>query len=240
MWMEEAFMTLEELKSKYPVIIPYIEHMPEELKKKYTVRVFPPGHIIHQKHYLLDYFGIVCSGSNRVVNEFENGNMFMIEKNDAIDFIGEVTILAGMKETSVTIETMTESVVLMISRKDFEHWISQDIWFLRQVTQKVAFKLYRSSYNNGAKLFYPPNFLLLDYLLKYAKEYNLQKNKSISVKKTRQQLYEELGITVKTLNRTIYKLKEEELISVEKGKIVMSYDQYERAKKEIKYYIKGN
>ena len=55
----------------------------------------------------------------------------MIEKNEAIDFIGEVTILADKPNTSVTIETLTDCVVFMISRADFEMWIAQDIPFLR-------------------------------------------------------------------------------------------------------------
>ncbi|PNV63282.1 Crp/Fnr family transcriptional regulator [Clostridium sp. chh4-2] len=231
-------MTLEELTVKYPKVEPYIRNMPEEIKKRYTIKKFPPGHIIHQKHFALDYFGIVCNGDHRVINEFENGNVFMIEKNEPIDFVGEVTILAGMAETSVTIETITECTILMISRKDFESWIEQDIHFLRLVAQKVAFKLYRSSYTNGAKLFYPPNFLLLDYLLKYAKEKGIEGEKQVVVTKTRQELNEELGMTVKTINRTIGKLKEDGLVSMRKGKMVMDLEQYERGKKEIVYYVK--
>lgn len=49
----------------------------------------------------------------------------MIEKNEPIDFVGEVTILAGMEKTSVTIETLTETTVVYFPRKDFEDWIVQ-------------------------------------------------------------------------------------------------------------------
>ena len=41
----------------------------------------------------------------------------MIETNRAIDFIGEVTILAEMPRTSVTIEAVTECTVIYISPK---------------------------------------------------------------------------------------------------------------------------
>lgn len=66
----------------------------------------------------------------------------MIEKNEPIDFVGEVTILAEMEKTSVTIETLTETTVVYFSRKDFEDWISQDIQLLRLVAHKIAYKLY--------------------------------------------------------------------------------------------------
>ncbi|CVI72144.1 cAMP-activated global transcriptional regulator CRP [Clostridiales bacterium CHKCI001] len=230
-------MTLEQLLKEVPDLEEYIRYMPEELNHRYTIRIIPPGVIIHQKHAILDYFGIVCKGEHRVINEFENGNVFMIEKNEPIDFIGEVTILANKKESSVTIETLTECTILYFSRKDFEQWIACDIHFLRLVSQKVAYKLYRSSYNRGDRLFYPPTFLLLDYLIKYIKGKKITE-KGIILPKTRQQLYEELGITIKTINRTIKRLKEDDLIGIQKGKITMNKIQYERALKEIHYYVK--
>lgn len=231
-------MTLEELVKKYPKVEPYIRDMPDDIRMRCTIRTFPPGYIIHQKQFQLDCFGIVCSGNHRCINEFENGNIFMIEKNEPIDFIGEVTILAGMEETSVTIQTLTACTVLMISRKDFERWIEQDIRFLRLVAQKVAYKLYRSSYNRGARLFYPPSFLMLDYLLKYGHECGIKEGRSMTVKKTRQELCEELGMTVKTINRTIARLKEDGLVSICKGKMVVDYEQYERGREELKLYMK--
>ena len=230
-------MTLEELIQTYPEVSTYFEYMPEELKTRYTIRKFPPGTIIHQKDYPLDYFGIVCSGDHRVINEFENGNVFMIEKNEAIDFIGEVAILAEKPTTSVSIETLTECTVFMISRADFEMWISKDIHFLYLVAHKVAYKLYRSSYNRGARLFYPPTFLFLDYLLKYAARHHIEESKEIVLRKTREGIREELGMTVKTINRTIAKLKEDGLIDTRKGKVIMSLEQYRMAQEKIAYYV---
>ena len=60
----------------------------------------------------------------------------------------------------------------------------------------------------AAKLFYPPTFLFLDYLLKYASLNRIEKAGSITLRKTREGIKEELGMTVKTINRTIAKLKE--------------------------------
>ena len=48
-------MTLEELIETYPEAETYFKNMPEELKTRYIIRKFPPGTIIHQKDYPLDY-----------------------------------------------------------------------------------------------------------------------------------------------------------------------------------------
>ena len=225
-------MTLDDLEKQCPKLKDYTKNMPSDIRSRSTVRIHPAGSIIHQKNMELTYFGIVAWGESRVINEFENGNVYMIESNKAIDFIGEVTILAGMPKTSVTIETTTELAAVYISRKDAERWLSEDLNILSLVSQKVAFKLYRSSYSNGAKLFYPPSYLLLDYLVKYGEQLGLGGPASqgrIVLSKTRQLLQEELGINVKTLNRTIRQLKDEGFLGVEKGKITFDLAQYEKS-----------
>lgn len=113
-------MTFDEVLEKVPKLKDYLKNMPKELKNKFIVKIHPPGTIIHDQNTELNVFGIVASGEHRVINLFDNGNIFMIEKNEPIDFIGEVTILAGMPKTSVTIETITESIIMYIPRKDFE------------------------------------------------------------------------------------------------------------------------
>ena len=85
-------MTLTELEEKVPALKEYTKTMPPEIRSRCTVRTHAAGSIIHQKDMELNYFGIVATGENRVINEFENGNVYMIEGNKAIDFIGEVTI----------------------------------------------------------------------------------------------------------------------------------------------------
>ena len=109
-------MTLAELEQKVPALREYTRNMPEDIRSRCTVRTHKAGSIIHQKDEILTHFGIVAIGENRVINEFENGNVYMIEGNHAIDFIGEVTLLAGQPRTSVTIEALTDNIVAYISR----------------------------------------------------------------------------------------------------------------------------
>lgn len=225
-------MTLTELEGQVPALKEYTKNMPADMRGRCTVRTHAAGSIIHQKDMELDYFGIVAIGENRVINEFENGNVYMIEGNTAIDFIGEVTILAGMPRTSVTIEAITDNVVAYISRRDAEMWLSKDMNILRLSAGHTAFKLYRSSYTNGAKLFYPPSYLLLDYIVRYGRQNGMESGRpphAITISRTRQLLQEEIGVNVKTLNRTIRQLKDEEFFGVCKGKLTFTRDQYKKA-----------
>ena len=234
------FMTVEDLEKEIPGLIEYTETMPEEIRKKAFVKVYPPGKLIHQKDCELQFFGIVAKGENRVINEFENGKIYMIETNRAIDFIGEVTILAEMPRTSVTIEAVTECTVIYISRKDAETWIRNDQHILRLMARRTAFKLYRSSYNNGLKLYYPPTFLLADYLVR-AYEGSLSEqtdavfpeNGAFILQKIRERLSEELGMNIKTLDRTIRSMQKNGYFNLTKGKISFGYEEYIKMKEFI-------
>lgn len=223
-------MTFEELLEVAPALAEYTKNMPEAIKQNFTLRTYPPHSIIHQKDSVLQSFGIVCRGEHRIINEFENGNIFMVEKNQAISFVGEVTLLAGHTTTSVTIETLTECLVMFISLADFELWVGQDNHFLRLLSQTVARKLYRNSYSSGERQFHSTQYVLMKYLMQAAIRQGLGKKERVVLRHTRQAIAEEMGMTVKTLNRTIARLKEEDLIDTEKGKVTLTKTQAAKAR----------
>ena len=238
--MRRYHMTLEELEREIPGLSDYTGTMPSSMRDRAIIKVHPPGGLIHQKDCSLLYFGIVAKGENRVINEFENGKIYMIETNTAIDFIGEVTLLARKERTSVTIEALTECTVIYISRSDAEKWIASDHHILQKMAERVAFKLYRSSYNNGLKLYYPPAFLLADYLVRAYEQYEpdalslkSQKHRTLTIQKTRERLCEELGMNIKTLDRTIRSMQKDQYFQLVKGKISFGFGEYMNLKDYI-------
>ncbi len=231
-------MDFEELLRISPGLAELTVNMPEQLKTSFTLRRFAPNTIIHQKNTELTNFGIVCQGQHRVINEFENGNIFMIEKNSAISFIGEVTLLAGYTHSSVTIETITECLVMFISLAGFEAWISADNTFLRRVTQDISRKLYSASYSRGERQYYSVRYLVLRYLLEHAHAGLARGKQEVLIRQTRQQMAEEIGLTTKTLNRTLKELRESGLLDIQKGKVAISAGQGEQMEKAAGHYVR--
>lgn len=228
-------MNLNELEKLNPEFLFFINNMPQYIKDNYFVKQYKVGEIITRKNEDLKYFGIIVYGATRVVNEFENGNIYMIEMNPAIDYIGEVTILANQKVTSVSIESTMKNIVFFVPRHLAEQWIFSNIEILKKLSQKVANKLYSSSSEKGKNLFYPSDFILIDYLLKRATRENISTYTNISLNETRIVLSEEIGMNIKTLNRTINKLKDDKILSLHKGKIHMDYDNYLNATKRYEF-----
>ena len=100
------------------------------------------------------------------------------------------------------------------------------------MAERTAFKLYRSSYNNGLKLYYPPVFLLADHLVRLYEQAltNTPGQKTASrpftLQKTRERLGEELGMNIKTLDRAIRSMQKDGHFSLVKGKICFTHEEY--------------
>ncbi len=197
------------------------EMFPEWLKSRLHLRKIEKGKIIHQKDEKLDYFGILCTGTIEIINELENGNVYLIERNEAIDFIGEVAIVSGYESSSVTIRTLETCYMVFMSAEDCRKLFEESVEFYKIVTKKIAQKLYNNSYKSGIKFFYPTKYIIADYFVNYY--YNNIEDR-VKIKETRDEISKEIGVNVKTLNRTIKALKEENYLDVERGKVVIDSD----------------
>lgn len=233
-------MRYTELLEICPKLGTFSARIPEELDGRFYLRSYAPHEGIRQKDSPLETIGILLKGTFRVVNEFENGNVFMIEMNDAVSFVGEVALLANASTTSVTIESVTDCLVAYLSAADFDAWLRQDARLLRALSEHVAAKLYCSSYNRGERLFYSAKYVLLKYITQQAEACGIRGAERAVIGKTRRQISEEVGMTVKTINRILTKFGKDGLISTERGKVVLDARQYHRARQELKVYISEN
>lgn len=217
-------MTHQELLERWPILCPWFAGFPRELHGAYSIRELPEHYLIHQKGSPLDRVGILCAGGLRVINEFNTGNIYRIEHTTPVDIIGDVTLLAQKEKVSVTIETLVPSTVLFFARTDFEYWMERDSHLVREMARQVATKLYHSSYERGKELFYSSPRLLMEYLL----QETLHKPFPYRIGATRQEIAETLGLSLRTIDRTVTSLRQQNLISVERGKICLSAAQREQ------------
>lgn len=229
-------MTFQELLTLAPDFREFSDHMPPELDGRFIPRTYPPYTVIHRKDSPLERIGILLKGTFRVINEFENGNVFMIEQNDAVSFIGEITLFAGAATTSVTIETVTECETAFLPIPVFRQWLESDPRFMSRMLRHIAGKLYCASYSRGERLFYSSSYLLLKYVVGEAEALGVAEAERVVLRRTRRQLSEALGMQEKTINRTISRLCEEGAFSLEHGKIAMSREQYQLSARRLKVY----
>lgn len=227
-------MFYKDLLSINPLLEEFVSSIPPSLDGRFSVVRYKPFSIIHHKDTPLEAIGILLEGSFRVINEFENGNIFMIEMNDPISFVGEITLLAGRGTTSVTLETVKECIIAFLPVNIFSAWLDSDARFARRMAEHVAGKLYISSYNRGERLFYSSGYVFLKYLIGEADR--LWSDDVALISKTRRQMSEETGLQEKTINRLVSKLEAEGNLSLVKGKIHLDAAQFEGCEQELGHY----
>jgi CRP/FNR family cyclic AMP-dependent transcriptional regulator len=207
--------------------------MPEEIRKKVFLKKIPAGETVVRKGEKVEYAYILIGGELKVINEFENGRIYIFERIRPISFVSELEILAGEMEYVSTVETVNNCSVLVISAKDFAKWITCDHAILLRISQKLAKKMYSTASKTGTANFLLGIHKIQAYIIKYYQE----KQSDIEVlliDKKRQNIADEIGVSVKTINRCIDKLNRAGLIFLRRGKIYISKEQYAKLLRVIK------
>ncbi|GGG03011.1 hypothetical protein GCM10010912_54690 [Paenibacillus albidus] len=209
--------------------IPKLEHMlmqlPAEVCGRFVLRKFPAHTVIVRKDQTLTSVYIICTGRMRIVNEFDNGRLYAFTDTNLYTMIGETEILAGVQEYGCTVESVTECMTVQMSREDFVLCFETSHVFAKEISKDIAYKLHQSSSKMGENLFYPVRYNLVCFLIAVAqKELAAQTAAVIPLK--RQDMADRLGISLRSVNRVIQKLKEDGHVSIVKGKIHIEQQQY--------------
>ena len=218
-------MLLEDLIKKYSELEKLLMVMPKKIKEKCNVKMFPAKSLILTKDINVEFVYIICKGEAKGVNEFGNGNLYVLEKIKPFAFIGELAVLAEEMKASVTIEAVTDCITVQIPREEFCKWLEIDNIVSMTVVRGIAKKYYLFAYNKGIQHFYPSLYMLQLFLTRQVRT-KIEDNDYVLINEKRQQIADEMGMSIKTVNRGIKKLKEDNLITIIKGKIYIDKNQY--------------
>lgn len=158
------------------------------------------------------------------------GSVYLFMEFPQMSVVGDFEIFGGISEYRATIRAATDGEVLIIPSAVYLEWMKKDVNALFMRTQNLMNGL--SNQTSGERKWFFSNCKkrLMLYLVE-----SYEKNGSkgqMKLQKTQTQLAERLGFHVRSVQRSIQKLKKEERISVEGGKICMNRKQYGQMKLE--------
>lgn len=152
------------------------------------------------------------------------------------DFFGEIEYFADLSNYRIGVITATRCRVLVIPVAPYMEWLRSDVDALYLRTKENMRRLISQTADARKYLFIEGRERLMMYLIrKY--EQKQPAGKVLELRQNREQLSEEIGFSVKTLNRNIKKLKEANLIQIQKGKVVIAEAGYLRMKEHIGNYV---
>ena len=208
----------------------FIDKIPQDIKNNCRLKKVEKGKIVVLKESPIEYMYIHCKGQMKVRNEFENGFVYDFASIEPISYIGAIEIMASKDLYSSTLQATTDSIILEMNKNDFVNWIKKDQELTLDVLCFVSNSMYNQSLKTGEVLAYPALCILINYLINIFESENKDE---IIIKKTREEIGSILGFSVRTINRNLKILKEENLVTVNRKGIFITKEQCKKLYKKL-------
>lgn len=201
------------IQQKYDAAYEWIKNMPDILWESCSIIHFQRGETIFHMDERISFVYIICNGVVIISNNQLNGNEMCVVFVQDGSTIGEMEALLENKETVYSAKAFTECEMLAVPIEIFRLWISMDIVACGRMAHILAEKLYQSSVS-------VVQYKNLEAVVRL--KILLAKQKTGYIRKTRAELAEACGVSERTINRCINQLKGQDMVTVNRGKIVIS------------------
>ncbi|MGB7605958.1 MAG: Crp/Fnr family transcriptional regulator [Lutisporaceae bacterium] len=205
--------------------------MPQSLYQHLHYLEIPARKVLVHEKYPADKVYILLSGSIQVINQKASGEVYAFARFSPLEIFGEFEAFSGSEYYRGTLTSITPCKLLSMNREFFLQWMQQDVAALFSRTCIIARKLTIQASNERLFFFLSARDRLILHFCEYYEK--LASNKVCQIQTTRQQISDEIGFCVKTVNRCIKKLTEENLISLKKRMIIISEKQYKQLTKLV-------
>lgn len=203
----------------------FLNQIPNSIKTKYNIVIFNKSDVITFKGDNIEKIYISLEGNMQVKNEFENGFIYSFAEIESISYIGAMEIIADQHQYSSTLQATTQCIMIEMNVEDFIKWIKTDHSLTLKILKFVSKDMYKQSLKKGEGLAYPAIYSLISYLTSV---YEAEGDEILYIQKSREEIGSKLGFSIRTINRNIKILKEENLISVNRKTISINEEQFNK------------
>ena len=164
---------------------------------------------------------------------YEDGNEYVYFQVDQTNGnLGLLEVLARKERYISTVTCLTEVTVIKVPSYLLYQEIMENQELLRRCSVLLAQDLYRTSGKEGLLYRFQGVDRVRYYLIKYYEEHNTKKS-IVEVKKQYQDIAFELGISVRTVGRSIKRLKQSEEIISQKRSVLIDEAHYQKLVRKL-------
>ena len=210
----------------------YFATAPLWLLESISIEEVKPGTIFIREREPADTIYLIGSGAVKATDYRIYGISydFMMILNKVYAY-GGMEVLMDLPNYRTTLQTMTKCIIVKIPRSKFEKWVHSDIDALKKEAKLVAEYLHEEARNSRAYLFLQgPDRLALLLLNRYDK---YAKNGVLRTKGNRKELSDSTGLCLKTINRSIKKFCEADMVTQEGRDLIINQEQYLKLKDAV-------
>lgn len=161
---------------------------------------------------------------------------YLAVQADPLRIVGDLAILCEYEHYTTSMKALERCSFLVINRFDFENWIKKD-QELHNRLALINLRMLADQSHEGRKAAAENSKLRILKYINWYYEMNSSENETVILKRKREQMAEDIGgISLRSLNRYISSMENEELFSIVKGKINISQKNNQKIVEKIKNY----
>jgi CRP/FNR family transcriptional regulator, cyclic AMP receptor protein len=169
---------------------------------------------------------ILLLGKVRALEEYTTGDIYIFQKFDAPEVFGEMEALAEIPHYRASLIAETECVFITLPVNIYLRFLKENSGFLYKRTQVIIKRVLDEERDNRIYLMLKGIDRIKLYFIQH---YELSESEKVCVlKTTRQQIADETGYSIKTVNRVMKKLKEDNFLNIVGQKILITEKQYKK------------
>ena len=219
---------VKEFVKKYPAIHSWLHNIQGDILLPCRLVHYARGKSLFRRGDEVKKVYLICAGEVIITNSSLKGTEMCVVGVPEGASVGEMEAMLGVPELVYSAKTLTDSSLLEIPLWAFKRWISTDLQACRQLATELARKLHTSSVAAVHYHSLPALTRFKIYLVDCGEG---------KIQDTREKLAEICGVSVRTINRVIVELKNENLLHLEKGKLILEEEQIKRIAESLENEI---
>ncbi len=166
-------------------------------------------------------FYVLLSGILKVEHVIDDGRILFITYLYPYDFLGDLEFSLDCPNTH-QVSVVASSELVKIKKNEYDRLFMEDLQFLRVINVSLANKLKNTTAQYVNHVYKPLKDRLIAIIFQELKSTNFQKQFTVSIHFPREQIAEQLGVTIRSITRVIKELKEQGMIQTNKKKIIVN------------------
>lgn len=207
---------MQEIEDPYRTLQSLREAMDSPLRRVCSIRLLEPRDILLERDAEVDAVYLILSGHLFVEHTLQNGRVYAFAELVSGNFVGEMEAILGETNALYAVRAYTPCEVVRIPRSYFLRWLNRDAGFARHLLKAMTLACASDSKKflreNGSEASTRLAAFLLDQLPADAAG-------EFVVRRSRQDIALQLGVNVRTVNRSVRTLEDSGFLAVRRGKI---------------------
>lgn len=238
--LKENNMDIKQYINDKPFLKELFQDFTETDIEKIDVMYYANDMIIIRRKASSNYVYLIISGICGIFNELDNGELSCYYKISSYDVIGLSEVLVENDVRYANIQTLTNVVALKINKLDLKKWMVKYPDFYNKIMHNIINRLHDTLRSHIECKKYSTHINVVSYLIYsynlYKKIYGKNYKGNVKINETRNMISDFIGISIRSTNNSVERLKDENLVTVKLGKIYINYEQY---KKLVEYKEKA-